>query len=73
MKTVSFQGVQLSANQRRALAFKQQVRQFMSPVLQEQVQAVLDRPPVPAVRPRSEWTVVVIERGTPCFADVFGF
>lgn len=74
MKTVSFQGVQLSANQRRALDFQQQVRAFISPVLQEQLGAALKRSASSvAVRPKSDWTVIRNERGTPCVADAFGF
>lgn len=74
MRTVSFQGTQLSASQRRNLAFQQQARAFLSPVLQEQVtQTLALAQRSHAVRPKSEWTVVFSQKGTPCLADVFGF
>jgi len=41
MKTVSFQGTQLTSGQRRRLQEQQQARSFVNPVLQQQVNETL--------------------------------
>jgi len=41
MRTVSFQGTQLTSGQRRRLDEQQRTRAFMSPVLQQQVTETL--------------------------------
>lgn len=41
LRTVSFQGTQLSASERRRLALQQQVKPFLNPHLSEQVNATL--------------------------------
>ncbi len=77
MRTVSFQGIQLSASQRRTMAMRQQVQQaFMSAPLQEQVQQtiqVLDERKEQGAKPERVWFPVSNESGTPWLGDVFGF
>lgn len=77
MRTVSFQGLQLSQAQRRQLAFQQQARQaFMNSQLAQQVEqierAVAQRREEGA-KPERVWTVETNSRGTPWLGDVFGF
>lgn len=76
MKTVSFQGIQISAGQRRQLAFQQQTRTaFLNPVLAESVEQT-----IAAVEARKEqrvkrerfWFVERDERGTTCIAEWMG-
>jgi len=79
MRTVSFQGTQLSHRQRQQLAFQQQTRAaFLNTHLIDQVNetlAAVDRlkeqgtPP----KPKSQWTVAYQAKGTPCVAELFGF
>lgn len=75
MKTVSFQGVQLTSSQRRRLADQQRVA-FLNPDL-----AALVRETETAVAKLKEqgaasqrlWTTERTERGTPWLGDVFGY
>jgi hypothetical protein len=77
MRTVSFQGVQLSEGQRRQLAFQQQVQQtFMNPVLAEQVAQTLKAVEVrkeQGIQPERVWFVEREEVGTCSFAEWMGF
>lgn len=76
MKIVSFQGVQLSAGQRRRLEEQQRTRAFMNSTLQQQVNetlATLDSRQSQGVKPERQWFLERQERGTPCVADMFGF
>lgn len=75
MRTVSFQGSQLSASDRRRLALQQHVRSFMTPALQQQVHqtlAAVDRlresPQDDPYRFRLDYQ----SKGTPWLGDVFG-
>lgn len=77
MKTVSFQGVQLSAGQRRNLAFQQQTRTaFLNPILAETVEKSLaetDRRKEQGVKPERIWFVDRQEKGTACIAEWMGY
>lgn len=77
MKTVSFQGTQLSSTQRARLAFEQQTRaRFLNTHLQQQVNetlAAVEKRKEEGAKPKSQWTVVYQAKGTPCVAELFGF
>lgn len=76
MRTVSFQGTQLTAGQRRRLDEQQRTRAFMNSVLQQQVSetlASLDSRQSQGIKPERRWFLERQERGTPCVADMFGF
>jgi len=58
MKTVSLQGIQLSPGQRRMLEQQRHVRQFMNPVLTQQVSetlAVIEVRKEQGVKPEKIW------------------
>ena len=76
MRTVSFQGTQLTSGQRRRLEEQQRTRAFMNSVLQQQVTetlAALDSRQSQGIKPERQWFLDRQERGTPCVADMFGF
>lgn len=76
MRTVSFQGTQLTSGQRRRLEEQQRTRAFMNSVLQQQVSetlATLDSRQSEGRKPERQWFLERQERGTPYVADVFGF
>ncbi|WP_312247226.1 hypothetical protein [Stutzerimonas nitrititolerans] len=76
LRTVSFQGVQLSSGQRRRLEEQQRTRAFMNSTLQQQVNetlATLDGRQSQGIKPERQWFLERQERGTPCVADMFGF
>ncbi|MCY1278773.1 hypothetical protein D9M68_226380 [compost metagenome] len=79
MKTVSFQGTQLSAGQRRQLAFQQQAQQaFLNSVLQQQmVEAEARLRAYQDAGGRGEnpnkFKLEHQSKGTPWLGDVFGF
>lgn len=76
MRTVSFQGIQLTAGQRRTLQQQQAARAFVNPILQQQVNetlAAVEARQSQGIKPERQWFVLSDERGTPCVADVFGF
>lgn len=77
MRTVDFQGTQLSSGQRRRLAEQQQVRSsFINPVLAQQVaQAlkVVEARKEQGVKPERIWFVERQETGTLCIAEWMGF
>ena len=77
MRTVSFQGTQLSAGQRRQLAFQQQTRAaFLNPILAETVEkalAAVDARKDQGVKPERQWFVERQEKGTTCIADWMGY
>lgn len=77
MKTVSFQGVQLTANQRRQQAFQQQVRgSFLNTHLQQLVEqglAAVQLRKEQGIKPERIWFVERQETGTPCVAEWMGF
>ena len=76
MKTVSFQGAQLSPGQRRRLEQQRQVQAFMSPVLAEQVAQtieVLEVRKEQGAKPEKQWFLVSETRGTTCIAEYMGY
>lgn len=77
MRTVSFQGVQLSASQRRTMAMQQQVRaSFLNLTLQTMVDdtfAALDQRKEQGVKPERQWFFDREERGTSCVAEWMGY
>tara|TARA_Y100001972_G_C7455570_1_gene232845 strand:+ start:160 stop:390 length:231 start_codon:yes stop_codon:yes gene_type:complete len=76
MRTVSFQGTQLTTGQRRRLQEQQQARAFVNPILQQQVNdtlAAIDSRKQLGAKPERQWFLVHQERGTPCVAELFGF
>ena len=76
MKTVSFQGTQLSPGQQRRLEQQRQVQAFMNPVLAEQVAQtikVIDERKEQGAKPERQWFPVSDTRGTPSFAEWMGY
>lgn len=76
MRTVSFQGTQLSPGQQRRLDQQRQVQAFMNPVLAEQVAEtikVLDQLKEQGAKPDRQWFLVSDTRGTPSFAEWMGY
>ncbi|MGR3611035.1 MAG: hypothetical protein ACU0BN_19570 [Sulfitobacter sp.] len=77
MRTVSFQGGQLSRSQRDRLdQFRRVQASINTTILQQQVSetlAALEQRKSQGVKPERQWFVIVDERGTPCVADAFGF
>lgn len=77
MRTVDFQGTQLSSGQRRRLAEQQQVRSsFINPVLAQQVEQalkVVEARKEQGVKPERIWFVERQETGTLCIAEWMGF
>lgn len=76
MKTVSFQGVQLTANQKLRLQQQQHVRSFMNPVLAEQVAttlAVIEVRKEQGVKPEPIWFPDYKETGTISVAEWMGY
>ena len=78
MKTVSFQGTQLSASERRRLAMQQQAKPFLNTHLAQQVEQTLEA----VEKLREEGTQGenpnrfrhdTTSRGTPFLGDVFGY
>lgn len=76
-KTVSFQGTQLSAGQRRTLAFQQSMRTpFLNPVIQasvDQALAVMQERKEQGVKPEKIWFLDRQESGTTCVAEWMGY
>lgn len=76
MKTVSLQGIQLSPGQRRMLDQQRHVREFMNPVLTQQVSetlAVIEDRKDQGVKPEKIWFVDRQEKGTPSIAEWMGY
>ena len=78
MKTVSFQGTQLSASQRRRLAMQQQAKPFLNTHLAQQVEQTLEA--VEKLREEgtqgenpNKFRFESESRGTPWLGDVFGY
>jgi hypothetical protein len=72
VRTVSFQGPQLSESQRRMLELQR--RPFLNPNLSAQVNAALDETEArkaAGVKPARLWTLEKYERGTPYVGDIF--
>lgn len=76
-KTVSFQGTQLSAGQRRTLAFQQSMRTpFLNPVLQasiDQTMVALDQRKEQGAKPEKIWFLDRQESGTTSVAEWMGY
>lgn len=68
MKTVSFQGTQLTDSQRRRLRLQQHLRPTARPELLAPIVADTTDD-----TPRRQWSVVMHERGTPYVGDIFKF
>ena len=77
MRTVSFQGAQLTSGQRRRLAEQQQVRaSFINPILAQQVEQTLkavETRKEQGVKPERIWFLERQETGTLCIAEWMGF
>lgn len=77
MRTVSFQGVQLTTGQRRRLTEQQQVRaSFINPILAQQVEQTLkavEARKEQGVKPERIWTLERQETGTTSVAEWMGF
>lgn len=77
MRTVSFQGDQLTSGQRRSLELQQRMKQaFINPMLEQQVQETLravEARKEQGIRPERIWFVERQETGTTCVADWMGF
>ena len=77
MRTVSFQGVQLTSGQQRRLAEQQQLRgAFINPILAQQVEQTLravEARREQGVKPERIWSIEREEIGTTCVAEWMGF
>lgn len=77
MRTVSFQGTQLSASERRSIELRRQVQAtFINPALQAQVDqtlAQLDQRKAQGAKPERVWFNDKTEKGTPWLGDIFGY
>lgn len=76
MKTVSFQGAQLSPGQRRRLEQQRQVQAFLTPVLADQVAQVievLDIRKEQGAKAEKQWFLDSDTRGTPSIAEWMGY
>lgn len=77
MRTVSFQGTQLTSGQQRRLVEQQQVRSFfINPVLAQQVEQTLkaiEARKEQGVKPERIWTLERQETGTTSVAEWMGF
>ena len=77
MRTVSFQGAQLTSGQKRRLAEQQRVQNsFINPVLAQQVEhtlRVVEARKEQGVKPERIWFVERQETGTICIAEWMGF
>lgn len=77
MRTVSFQGGQLSRSQRERLEqFRRVQASINTTVLQQQVAetlAAVEQHKAQGIKPERQLFVVINERGTPCVADALGF
>ncbi|WP_339083283.1 hypothetical protein [Pseudomonas sp. TMP9] len=77
MRTVSFQGTQVSESQRRNLQLRAQVQtSFMAPHLLasvQQTEQLLSERKAAGVKPEKLWFVVRDEKGTSCVAEWMGY
>ena len=77
MRTVSFQGAQLTSGQKRRLAEQQQIQNScINPVLAQQVEQtlrVVEARKEQGVKPERIWFVERQETGTTCIAEWMGF
>lgn len=68
LRTVSLQGTQLTASERRRLAFQQQARASANPDLHKQAPRLHEAPQDDPYRYRLDYQ----SKGTPWLGDVFG-
>jgi hypothetical protein len=77
MRTLNYHGTDLTAGQRRNLAFQQQTRaSFLNPVLAESVDqalAAVELRREQGVKPEKFWFVERQEKGTSCIAEWMGY
>lgn len=76
MRTVSFQGAQLTSGQKRRLAEQQVQNSFINPILAQQVEQtlrVVEARKEQGVKPERIWFVERQETGTTCIAEWMGF
>ena len=77
MKTVSFQGTQLTTGQKRRMLEQQQARSsFINPVLAQQVEQAIkavEARKEQGAKPERIWFVERQETGTICVAEWMGF
>jgi len=77
MTIVSFQGIQLTAGQRRRLELEKKARaSFMSPVLAGQLEKALQAVEIrkeQGTKPERIWFQERLEKGTPSFAEWMGY
>ncbi|MFA0968790.1 hypothetical protein [Pseudomonas amygdali] len=76
MRTVSMQGLQLSPGQRRMLEQQRHVRDFMNPVLTQQVAetlAVIEVRKEQGTKPERIWFLDRQEKGIPSMAEWMGY
>ncbi len=77
MKTVSFQGGQLTRSQRERLEqYRRTQATVNTSVLQQQVAetfAALDQRKDQGTKPERQWFLEFEAKGTPCVAELFGF
>lgn len=76
MKTVSFQGAQLTTGQRERLEQQRRIQSMLNPVLAEQVAqtiAVLEVRKEQGTQPEKQWVTVSDTRGTISIAEWMGY
>lgn len=76
MKTVSFQGAQLTTGQRERLQQQRRIQSMLNPVLAEQVAqtiAVLDVRKEQGIQPEKQWVTISDTRGTVSIAEWMGY
>lgn len=78
MRTVSFQGSQITASDRVQIARREQIARslFLNRVLSDQVAQIiasLDQRKEQRVKPEKIWSLDFQSKGTPFVGDVFGF
>lgn len=77
LRTVSFQGGQLSRSQRERLEqYRRTQATVNTSVLQQQVAetfAALDQRKHQGTKPERQWFLEFEAKGTPCVAELFGF
>lgn len=76
MKTVSFQGAQLTPGQRYRLEQQRHVQSMLNPVLADQVAqtiAVLEVRKEQGTKPEKQWFTVCDSRGTVSIAEWMGY
>ncbi|KYC23200.1 hypothetical protein [Pseudomonas sp. ABFPK] len=76
MKTVSFQGAQLTTGQRERLQQQRRIQSMLNPVLADQVAqtiAALEVRKEQGIQPEKQWVTVSDTRGTVSIAEWMGY